>query len=125
MKNINIRFSITSLDSELSYNIEGEYKNQRIKFIDNEGNNNYIIKHGNILEYYKKGDVDMKYKFDLDQVTKGTYIVMGNKFEFDIVTNELIIDDEHIHIKYDLYQSKELVNKTTLDVLYQVKEESQ
>ena len=124
MGKIKVKIEITSLDSEYKFQTVGEYKNERIKFVDGEGDVNYIIKHNDIIEYYKKGNVDMKYKFDLDAVTKGHYTVMSNKFEFDIVTHTMTIDDDYIYIKYDLYQSDELVNTTELKVDYQVKEES-
>lgn len=125
MKNINVKVKITSLDSEIEYQAIGEYKNSRIIFTDNEGDLNYIIIHNKTLEYYKRGSVDMKYKYDLNAVTKGFYSVVGNKFDFDIVTHNMTIDDECIYVKYDLYQSNELVNSTVLNVEYQVKEESQ
>lgn len=124
MEKVDIKLRITSLDSKLSVDSIGELKNNRLKFVDDEGNLNYIIKQSNILEYYKKGNVEMKYKFNLDEVTKGYYTIMNNKFEFDIVTNKLTIEDDYIYIKYDLYQSDELVNQTELSVDYQVKEES-
>jgi uncharacterized beta-barrel protein YwiB (DUF1934 family) len=124
MKDISIRFKITSLDSSVEFDTVGEYKNNRIKFLDPEDDVNYIIKHKDTIEYYKKGQVDMKYKFNLDAVTKGYYTIAHNKFEFDIVTNLMTIEDDHIYIKYDLYQSNELVNQTELTVGYQVKEES-
>lgn len=124
MKKINVVFEITSLDSRLKFEALGELKNDRIKFQDEEGNLNYIVLHSETLEYYKKGTVDMKYKFDLDKVTKGYYTIANNKFEFEIVTHEMTIDDENIYIKYDLYQSNDLVNQTELRIDYQVKEES-
>jgi uncharacterized beta-barrel protein YwiB (DUF1934 family) len=124
MKDINVKIKINSLDSSVEFDAIGEFKNNRIKFVDPEGDVNYIIKHKDTIEYYKKGQVDMKYKYDLDAVTKGYYSIAHNKFEFDIVTNIMTIEDEHIYIKYDLYQSNELVNQTELYVGYQVKEES-
>ena len=59
MKKINITFLIQSLDTKQTFKVIGEYKNNRIKFIDPENNTNYIIFHNHIIEYYKKGNVDM------------------------------------------------------------------
>jgi uncharacterized beta-barrel protein YwiB (DUF1934 family) len=123
MNKIEIKIAITSLDSDISFETVGEYKNSRLKFVDPDGALNYIILHKDVVEYYKTGEMDMKYKFDLDKVTKGYYELMGNKFSFDIVTNEIRIDDDYIFIKYDLYQNSELVNQTRIEVFYQVKEE--
>ena len=124
MNEINLFVEIISLDSDLKFNVVGEYKNGRIIFIDDEGNTNYILKLKDSIEYYKKGSVDMKYKFELDKITKGHYAISGNKFEFDIVTNNLYYDDTFINIKYDLYQGSDLVNKTELRVTFKSKEES-
>lgn len=124
MEKINVKVDITSLDSELHFQTIGELKNGRIKFVDRDNDTNYIILHSKTIEYYKKGNIDMKYKFDLDNVTKGYYSILHNKFEFDIVTHIIELDDEYIYIKYDLYQQNELVNQTELKVDYQVKEES-
>lgn len=124
MQKIDIIIEVTSLDSETSYNVIGELKNGRIKFADQNNDMNYIICKDDLVEYYKKGNADMKYAFHLDKVTKGYYSIMGNKFEFDIVTNILQIDEQYIYIKYNLYQNSDLVNKTELKVSYQIKEES-
>ncbi len=124
MKKIEVYIDITSLDSEMNFNTIGEFKNNRIKFLDEEKDLNYIVFKDDYIEYYKKGNIDMKYKFHLDQVTKGYYTIMSNKFEFDIVTHIMEVEDERIYIKYNLYQGKDLVNQTELKVTYQVKEES-
>ena len=124
MKKLTVKVEITSLDSKVSFESIGEQNERRIKFIDNEGDTNYIVVQENTLEYYKKGNIDMKYKFNLDKVTKGYYAIMGNKFDFDIVTNELTIENDYIYIKYDLYQMSDLVNQTELRVDLEVKEES-
>ena len=124
MNELVVKIEIISLDSQVKFEAKGELKNGRIKFLDSDGDLNYIIKHKDTLEYYKKGNIDMKYKFNLDEVTKGYYTIMNNRFEFDIVTNEMILDDDNIYIKYDLYQNGELINQTELKVVYQAKEES-
>lgn len=123
MEKINVFIEITSLDSELEFNTIGELKNGRIKFVDRDGDLNYIVVKQDIIEYYKRGNIDMKYIFNLDQVTKGYYTIMNNKFEFDIVTHVIDLQEDKIYIKYDLYQGSDLVNKTELKVEYQTKEE--
>ena len=124
MRKVRVFFEIISIDSKSRFDVDGEIKNDRIKFQDPEGDLNYVICKENIVEYYKKGKVDMKYIFNLDAVTDGYYGIQGNRFDFQIVTNILQIDDDNIYIKYDLYQGEDLVNKTELRVRYQNKEES-
>jgi len=122
MNIIDVNMTITSLDSETKLQTTGEYKKDRIKF-DDELNSNYILFRNKTVEYYKKGTVEMKFKFNCDLKTKGFYTVMNNTFSFDIVTNNMIIKDGYLYIKYDLYQNNELVNQTNLELFYQVKEE--
>jgi uncharacterized beta-barrel protein YwiB (DUF1934 family) len=103
--------------------VVGEERNNRIIFIDPDKNTNYIIFHENSIEYYKKGSVEMKYKFSLNQKTEGIYKVYGNQFNFKIVTDRLIVKDERIYIKYRLIQNEELVNDTVLELKYYPKKE--
>ncbi len=123
MSKLNISFRIESKDSKQSFTVVGEEKNNRIIFVDPDKNTNYIIFHKDSIEYYKKGSVDMKYKFTLNERTEGTYKVYGNQFNFNIVTDRLIVKDERIYIKYRLIQNDELVNDTVLELKYNPKKE--
>lgn len=124
MRKIKVFFDITSMDSKSRFDTDGEYKNNRIKFTDPEGDVNYVICKENTIEYYKKGNVDMKYIYDLDKVTKGYYSIQGNQFDFQIVTHILNQNEDEIYVKYDLYQGEDLINKTELRLRYQNKEDS-
>lgn len=123
MKTVNIQFKITSQDNTVEFTTTGEYKNNRIKFVDEDNVMNYIVIKHNTIEYYKKGEIDMKYKFDLDQVTDGYYKMLNAEFDFKIVTNTLELDDNSILVQYDLYQEDDLVNQATLKLVYETKEE--
>ena len=114
MEKASINFLIKSLDTSNNFTCEGEIKNNRIKFIDNENNTNYIIFHKDIIEYYKKGNVDMKYKFDKLNTTKGEYTFSGYNFVFVIVTKEIIKRDNYLEIQFELYQNNDLVNQTKI-----------
>ncbi|AIO18235.1 hypothetical protein KQ51_00347 [Candidatus Izimaplasma bacterium HR1] len=118
MKKIRVDFQIKSLDTDNSFVINGEYSNNRIKFIDNEKNINYIIFHEDNIQYYKKGNIDMKFKFDMQHTTKGEYTSSGYEFVFEIKTNRIVRKDGHLYIQYDLYQDKELVNETEIILEY-------
>lgn len=124
MKLKRVFFEIVSIDSKTKFDTDGEYKNNRLKFIDPEGDINYVICKQNIIEYYKKGNVDMKYIFNLDQVTKGYYSIQGSQFDFQIVTHVLNTEEDMIYVKYDLYQGEDLINKTELRIRYENKEDS-
>lgn len=118
MRNVEIEFLMTSLDSEASFSTVGEIKENRIVFNDNEDNRHFIIIKNDIIEYHKRGSMNMKYVFSLEQHTEGTYEVDGNKFEFVIVTKELSNKNDEIIIKYDLLLEDEIVNKSTLLIKY-------
>jgi len=119
MKKVDINFSIKGMDSNLDFKVKGEFKNKRLKFVDPEENTNYIILKDDLIEYYKKGNIFMKYLFNTNKETKGIYQIMGNEFQFRIVTKEIIKKPTRIHIKFDLYQDKDLINKNILDVEFQ------
>ena len=123
MKKIAIHFQIQSLESKQTFDVIGEKKNNRIKFVDPENNRNYIIFHNDIVEYYKKGKVDMKYKFTTTSKTKGFYTVDSVVFEFDIVTTKLIRTENSLVIEYRLYDRDEIINETRIEIKYSTVEE--
>lgn len=118
MKKITVHFTMKSTDSNVSFQTNGEYKSSRLIFNDNEGNKNYIIMKENQIEYYKKGDMDMKFVFDPTKETKGLYQVMGRPFQFRIITKTLTQTQRLIYIQYDLYQNQDLINSHELEITY-------
>ncbi len=118
MKNIEIVFLMTSLDSKASFTTVGEKKDNRIIFNDNENNKHYVIINKESIEYYKRGSMSMKYVFSLKHDTVGSYEVDSNKFIFDIKTKVLSIKDNEIFIEYDLLLDNEIVNQSTLLIKY-------
>ena len=118
MKNIEIVFLMTSLDSKASFTTVGEIKENHIIFMDNENNKHYVIINKESVEYYKRGSMSMKYVYSLKHDTVGSYEVEGNKFIFDIKTKVLSIKDDEILIEYDLLLDQEIVNQSTLLIKY-------
>ena len=43
MRKIDIIFNMKSLDNETQYKVIGEYKNERLIFVDPDGDSNYIV----------------------------------------------------------------------------------
>jgi len=118
MRKIDIIFNMKSLDNETQYKVIGEYKNERLIFVYPDGDSNYIVLKKDGIEYYKKGESNLKFLFILNQITKGTYAVSGNTFEFRIHTKLLEYSTEKIAINYDLYQGEDLINSNTLNINY-------
>ncbi len=121
MKKIEITFLMTSLDSEASFITQGEIKQNRIIFNDNEDNRHYLIINNGSIEYHKRGSMNMKYVFKLNHITSGTYEIDGNKFLFDIKTKALNIEDNEIMINYDLLLDDDIINKSKLLIKYRSK----
>lgn len=119
MKRILIHFSVVSLDSKKELTISGELKDDRIKFVDDENNTNYIIFKDQQIEYFKKGNIDMKYIFQLGKRTKGLYKAYGSQFVFEIETLSISKTSSNLCIIYELYQNSDYVNKTTISLSYQ------
>jgi len=119
MKNMEIEFSIISLDSKANFNTKAEFFENRLKFIDDEGNTHYILfKEDNKIEYVKRGSVSMQYRFDTSKQTHGTYEVDGNKFILEIKTLSLINNSELLKIDYELLLEGEVINSTSILIKY-------
>ncbi len=114
---------MSSLDNKTDFTAVGEYKNNRLKFLDQEQIANYVILKKDIIEYYKKGSVTMKFIFDKNKDTTGIYQIMGNELRFKIRTKELIINKEDLLVEYDLYQDNDLVNTNKLLITFRNLEE--
>ena len=123
MEKLFIDFEMNSLDSQEKFTTFGELKNERIMFLDNESNKHYIVFSNNAIEYYKKGSMDMKFRFDIRSKTVGKYKINGNDFLFDIVTTKLESTSNRLVIEYDLLQGKEIINKSKLKIMYSVAKE--
>lgn len=123
MENIKVSVNIRSKDSKQSFKTEGVYKNDRLIFTDPDGNKNFVIIKEQEVEYHKRGSIEMKYTFKKREHTSGLYNYMGNQFNFDIITDRILLQQERIYIKYRLMQNNELVNDTVLEIKYCPKEE--
>ncbi len=123
MEIVTIDFEMNSQDTRVRFTTTGEYDNQRIKFIDNESSTHEILLNGDIINYQKNGLMEMKFIFDINNVTKGIYKVDNNPFVFDIVTTKLENIDNRIVIEYELKQSNEIINVSNLVIQYSIAKE--
>ena len=123
MKKLHVSFEIHSLDTSQKFSVQGELKNNRMKFLDPDNFTHYIIFHSDLVEYYKRGETDLKLKFNLHDLTKGTYKVMGNTILFDVRTTKLEKSDGLLVVKYELFQEGQLVNNTHFKIKYNVLKE--
>lgn len=123
MKKLIINFEMMSFDSSVKFTTTGELVNKRIKFTDNESSTHDIVFKNDFIEYSKKGIMEMKFKFDINRKTKGTYTVDNNSFEFDIITLKLENTSNNLVIKYDLIQNSEIVNSSTIKIEYSITKE--
>jgi len=123
MEKVTIDFEMISLDTNVKFSTNGEYNKQKLKFVDNESNSHEIIFIDNIIEYHKIGSMDMKFKFDVNNITKGIYKVDNNSFVFDIVTTKLENTSNRLIVEYELIQNNEIINKSKLIIKYSITKE--
>ncbi len=123
MRKAKIDYLVKSLDTSNNFTTVGEVKNNRIKFVDTENTTNYIVFHKDIIEYYKKGNIDMKFLFKTNILTKGLYTVLTSKFDFDILTDVIEVSRNSVIVEYRLVQDDEVINETVLNVDYYFLEE--
>ena len=123
MEKVTIDFEMISLDTNVKFSTNGEYNKQKLKFIDDESSIHEIIFIDNIIDYRKTGLMDMKFKFDINSITKGIYKVDNNSFVFDIVTKKLENASNRLVIEYELIQNNEIINKSKLIIKYSITKE--
>jgi len=124
MSKITIDFMIKSTDSEQEFTTVGNIDGNQISFIDPEKEQHKITLHNKIVEYHKSGTSNLHFIFDTQNQTVGIYSAYNQVFEFIVQTKQCINTNNHINIKYQLYQEDELVNETSLTLYYDfVKEE--
>ena len=123
MEKVVIDFTMSSLDSNIKFNSIGELKNQRLIFFDDESNKHYILFEKETIEYYKKGSMDMKFSFNIDCKTTGSYKTNGIEFTFDILTTKLENTSNELVIEYTLFQENEVINENKLIIQYVVTKE--
>ena len=122
MERVKVNFEMSSQDSVVKFLVDGEIQESRIRFIDDDLSKHTIVCQGTSIDYYKIGAMDMSFKFDINNITKGTYKVDHNTFEFDIITTRLENNSNRLCIEYELLQDNEVVNKSKLIINYSVTE---
>lgn len=99
-------YKIINNDEEIiRSNVESEYKNNELSFIDEIDSIKLSISKDNIIMV--KDNIDSKFTFNFIKGKKTTleyYIKMFNSYlDGDILTNELVIKDNYILIEYELW----------------------
>lgn len=107
-------YKIINNDENISKNnIECEYKNNVLTFIDDEDSMKLTINKDNIIML--KDNIDSKFTFNFIKNKKTNleyFIKMFNSFlDGEILTNELIIKDNYINIEYELWIQDEYMGK--------------
>ena len=107
-------YKIINNDENISKNnIECEYKNNVLTFIDDEDSMKLTINKDNVIML--KDNIDSKFTFNFIKNKKTNleyFIKMFNSFlDGEILTNELIIKDDYINIEYELWIQDEYMGK--------------
>ncbi len=125
MKELDVKCTVTSGDDQVIIDTTGELTNNRLSFTDDDQIKHFIILEKNKVKYIRQGSVDMKYEFQENMITEGSYQTLGKQLLFDIKTLSLIKEKTHVFVHYQLLQNKTIVNDATIDIEYhEIKEEN-
>ena len=107
-------YKIINNDENISKNnIESEYKNNILSFIDDEDKIKININNDNII--MEKDNMDSRFIFNFikDKKTDLEYFIkMFNSYlDGEVLTNTLIIEDKYILIEYELWIHDEYMGK--------------
>ncbi len=118
-----MNFEMSSQDSMIKFISDGEIHESKLSFTDDDFSKHIILHQGSSIDYFKIGEMDMNFKFDVNKITKGTYEINNNILEFDIVTTKLENTGNRLCIEYELMQGNEVVNVSKLVINYSITEE--
>ncbi|MEC9484627.1 MAG: DUF1934 family protein [Candidatus Izemoplasma sp.] len=118
MKELDVKCTVTSGDDEIIINATGDLTNNRLSFQDDEQIKHFIILEKNKMKYIRQGSVDMKYEFQENIITQGSYQTLGKKLLFDIKTLTLEKKKDKLFVHYQLLQDKTVVNDATINIEY-------
>jgi len=118
MKQLEISCTIRTSEDEHVIQTKGQLKNKRLTFIDEDQIKHFIIFERNRVMYIRQGSVDMKYAFQENLLTKGTFRAESKMILLDIRTRSLIREPNRLYIQYELLQDKQVVHEASIEVLY-------
>lgn len=118
MKQLKITCIIITPEGEHVINADGQLKNKRLSFVDDDQIKHFIIFEKNRVMYIRQGSVDMKYAFQENLITKGTFKAEGKMILLDIRTRSIVRETDRLFIQYELLQDKQVVHEASIEVLY-------
>jgi uncharacterized beta-barrel protein YwiB (DUF1934 family) len=119
MPKTDISFSIQNDESSKSLKTQGIFKDNTLKFLDDEHVKHTVIIQEKRIQYKKDGLVKMDFVFEKDTVHVGKYQVKHGTFQFEIYTHKLLVSKSRIDVHYTLKQDGEFVNRGHLNVEYE------
>lgn len=120
-----MKISIKSLDiHSQNYNKTFELKkivdleNKKELYYDDEYGECKIILKDDYVEIYRRGEINSKQVFKLNQKTSFTYITKDFKGKYEIFTKKLDIKYSKIVVEYDIMDMNEIINEINLEIVY-------
>lgn len=120
-----MKISIKSLDiHSQNYNKIFELKkivdleNKKELYYDDEYGECKIILKDDYVEIYRRGEINSKQVFKLNQKTSFTYITKDFKGKYEIFTKKLDIKYSKIVVEYDIMNMNEIINEINLEIVY-------
>lgn len=104
-----------------SYIVEATLDDFTYSFLDKSSENTKIDLtkvSSKEIKFLRRGDVFTSIDFILNHKTKGIYKNnLGLEFEFDVLTNRLMIENNKILIEYDYFYESDLLSKFKIILL--------
>lgn len=77
-----------------------------------------IVRSEDGIEIYRRGEINSRQVFKLNEKTSFTYITKEFKGKYKIFTKKLSIKDGNIMLEYDIMDNSEVINKINLEIVY-------
>ena len=76
-----------------------------------------IYAYTDFIEIYRKGEVNSKQVFKLEEKTTFKYVTKEFRGEYHLISKKININDKKIYVEYDIIQENEIINSLKLEIM--------
>jgi uncharacterized beta-barrel protein YwiB (DUF1934 family) len=93
-------------------------ENSRIEYIyTDEYGDCKIYAYTDFIEIYRKGEVNSKQVFKLEEKTIFKYVTKEFRGEYHLFSKKININGKKIYVEYDIIQENEIINSLKLEIV--------
>ena len=93
-------------------------ENSRIEYIyTDEYGDCKIYAYTDFVEIYRKGEVNSKQVFKLEEKTIFKYVTKEFRGEYHLFSKKININGKKIYVEYDIIQENEIINSLKLEIV--------